>query len=1218
MKMLFFVFALTLSTVNATTHAQVRLNMDVKNATLQEVFRQITLLTGYEFVYSSNELRGIGRISLKAEEMELSDVLEACLRETHLWYLVEEEIIVISPKLSNPAKRQQAQPQRSLYISGKVVDAEGKPLPGATVQVKGTIIGTITDVDGKFRISLPERGAQELLITFIGMKSRTLLLTERPASGEWLLVMEEDLLHLDDVIVTGFKNIPKHELTGSVKRLEAEDILQGSKFSLDQMLAGQVAGMSVITTSGEPSATPKIRIRGTSSILSNKTPLWVVDGIILSDPTTVQSLQELENINLNGDDASYLIGNAIAGLNPQDIESINVLKDAAATSLYGIQAANGVIVVTTKRGHVGKAVIRYSGNVTLSRRESYKQRYLMNASERIKLSQEIMESAIPYGRFPTGIGYEGLYMQYQNKEITYDEFLTGLDKMAKRNTDWYDLLFRNPVSHNHTVSVSGGNEQTRYYASLGYTDSQGTAITSESQRYNASMSIDSWLRSNLNMSLKLSANTTRNRGFYGANPSEWARTTSRTIPAYNDDGSYHFYTTNYRTNSIDPSKEPLVLNYLNELQETGQRAAIMNLTTSLALRWDVINGLRYELIAGVVESRNTVQSWASDRSYTVAKIRGYNYGARDPFSADEEASTLPYGGTFSNSERRETDYSLRNQLTYTKTINEDHLFSVMGVSVIRSTLAKGYSSKAYGWRGDRGQLISPQVNVNNYKALVAASLLSPVIVDNVKNTVSWLGSASYSYKDKFILNGDIRTDGSNQFGENPEHRFLPVWSLSGKYTLSNEDFLKDNDLLTYLALRGSYGFQGNVDKNTSPDLVVQLQPYNSDRHFDMASIYLFPNPGLRWEQTESYTVGLEFALGQGRLSGTIETYKKYGTDMILRSEVPQYNGVDFTKINSGKMTNSGFEVDVIGYPIRTKEWEVGIGLVMGHNKNVVTKANSLIEGSNQKTRNANQVNGNAIIVSEAYGTLWSYRFAGLDHDTGLPLFYENGEKEAYLKKNGSFWEPSDASDTLAIRVPNYTVYDDAVDIVRSGAPTPTLTGGLNLSLRYKNLRVRAGFTFSVGGVDRLPALYNGEYDHVFDPIYNVSKELSNRWKKPGDEAFTNIPALYDRIAFQDLVKRSSSTGGKIRTTTNGTDLYDRSDIMIAPTDNLRMNNLNISYLLPDNFVNLLGVHNMDISFQATNLFLIADKAWRGRDPEQSGSANVRPPSTFTLGVNMSF
>ncbi|MDR1415099.1 MAG: SusC/RagA family TonB-linked outer membrane protein [Odoribacteraceae bacterium] len=1208
-------FALTLPTVNAVAHAQARLNMEVRDATLQEVFQQITRLTGYEFVYSSNELRGAARVTLKAENMELSDVLAACLQETRLWYLVEEEIIVISPKLSNPAKQQ---PQLSRFVTGRVVDADGKPLPGSAVQVKGTMVGAITDADGKFRLGLPEKGAQELFVTFIGMKSRTLPLANRPESGEWTIVLEEDLLHLDDVIVTGFKSIPKHEVTGSVKRLDAEDILQGAKFSVDQMLAGQVAGMSVITTSGEPSSTPKIRIRGTSSILGNQTPLWVLDGIILSDPTTVHSLQEIDNINLNGDDADYLIGNAIAGINPQDIESINVLKDAAATSIYGIQAANGVIVVTTKKGHVGRTLVRYSGNVTLSTRESYKQRYLMNASERIQLSQEIMEQAIPYGRFPAGIGYEGLYMQYQNKEITHEEFMTGLDKMAKRNTDWYDLLFRNPMSHNHTVSVSGGNEQTRYYASLGYTDSQGTAITSESRRYNATMSIDSWLRSNFNVSLKLSGNTTKNHGFNGVNPSEWARTTSRTIPAYNEDGSLHYYTTNYSSYTVDPAKEPLVINYINELHETGQEANISSLNLSLSLNWEIVNGLRYEMLAGFVENRNTSQAWASDHSNLVARIRGYNYGARDPFSVDEEASPLPYGGTFSNSERRETDYSIRNQFTYTRTFNDDHLFSVTGRSLVRSIIAKGFSSRAYGWRGDRGQLISPQVNDVNYNSLVSASLLSPVIVDNVKNTVSWAGDASYTYRDKLIFAGNIRADASNQFGENPKYRFLPVWSLSTKYTLSNEKFMEKSKIFNYLAFRGSYGFQGNVDGNTSPDLVAQLRAYNANKHFDMSSIYLLPNPDLRWEKTESYTVGMEFALLNGRVSGSVETYKKFGTDMLLRSELPQYNGVEFTKINGGKMTNTGIEADVTGYPVRTKDWEVGIGLVLGHNKNLITKANSLIEGSNQKNRNANQVNGNVIREGEAYGTLWSYRFAGLDPATGLPIFYEGGETGVYLAGSGSSWTLSDESDPLAIRVPNYTIYDDAVDIVSSGAPNPDLTGGFNLNFRYKNLRVRTNFTFSVGGVGRLPALYNGEYSHVFDPIYNVSKEVGNRWKKPGDEAFTNIPALYDVSAFQNLPKRPVSVGGKVRTTTPGTDLYDKSDIMIAKTDNLRMNSLGINYLLRGESLKTLGLQSMDISFQTTNLFLIAEKAWRGRDPEQSGSANVRPPSTYTLGFSLSF
>ena len=616
----------------------------------------------------------------------------------------------------------------------------------------------------------------------------------------------------------------------------------------------------------------------------------------------------------------------------------------------------------------------------------------------------------------------------------------------------------------------------------------------------------------------------------------------------------------------------------------------------------------------MVETQTVSRSWASDHSFHVAKIRGYNYGAREPFSADETASALPYGGTYSSNEQKATKYTLQNQLSFSREINEDHTFFIQGISYLESLVTKGYGSSAYGWRGDRGQLISPTINAGNYQRLYNAGLLSPTIVDNVKNKMAWRGNAAYTFRDKLIIDGRITSEASNQFGDNPKYRFLPLWSISGKYTLSNEEFLKENDLLTYLAVRASYGFQGNVDSNTSPDLVVKLESYSSAKHFDMSSIYMLPNPDLRWEKTESYNIGVDFAFGKGRVSGQLDVYKKFHTDLILQSQLPQYNGIEFTKINGGKMTNTGFDIDLTGYPVRTKDWEVSVGVVMGQSKNVITKANSLISGSNQKNRNANQVNGNAILEGQALGSLWAYRFAGLDHETGFPLFYENGESHTYLN-NGV---PYDASDTLAVRVPNFNVFDDAVDIVCVGAPTPTLTGGLNLKFRYKNLTLRTGLTFSVGGVDRLPALYNGEYNHVFDPIYNVSKEFVNRWKKPGDEEFTNIPVLHDEYKYQGVPRRNASTGGLIRTTTDGIALYDKSDIMVAPTDNLRMNRLGLSYILRGNSLRISGVQSLEFSFDMTNLFLIADKAWRGRDPEQSTSANVRPPSTYTLGVNLSF
>jgi TonB-linked SusC/RagA family outer membrane protein len=1108
------------------------------------------------------------------------------------------------------AYAQEAEPkeQKQEIIFGKVVDAKNTPLSGVTVSIQGTSVGAITDAQGTFMLRAYATPDARLHLSLLGMKPLTLLIKDRP-KGIWGITMQEAEHSMDDVIVTGYQDIKKNELTGSIKQVKAIDIMQSGKLSVDQMLAGQIAGMQVLTSSGEPSATAKIRIRGTSSIVSNKAPLWVLDGIILED---VSPNGPIDYSNLDGEDAAYLIGNAIAGVNPQDIESINVLKDAAATALYGVQAANGVIVVTTKKGREGPPKLSYSGSASVNMRDYYSKLYLMNSAERVLLSKEIEELGLTLDHYPTDIGYEGLRYQLNNKGYfegkqiaSRQDFNDALTTMASRNTDWYDLLFRNAVSHNHTVSLTGGNETTTYYASLGYNQTAGTAIGSESDRYNAMVKLTSWVNRRLYLNFQLSGSITDNAGFRsGANPDNWARTTSRAVPMYNDDGSLFFFETEDSYTETDPLVRKISMNYLNELEETGQTGKVSSLNAKLDLRWNIWDKLRYEFSGSVVSQNSTSESWATEYSNAVASIRKYPYGAVDPGSAEEKSSALPYGGIFSSSNSEQRSYTLRNQLAYEKSLSDDHVLSAQAISEIRSIVTKGFSSTAYGWRKDRGQLISPTVVAENWSKVTNA-ISKPSITDNVRNYVSWLGFASYAYKGKAMLNGNIRMDGSNQFGDNPKYRFLPVWSISGRYILTEEEFLKGNSMLSYLALRASYGLQGNVDKNTSPDLVARIEPYNSYYHFDMSTIAMLPNPDLRWEKTVSYNAGLDFSLWDRRIAGTMDVYKKMGTDIIMSTQVSYVTGETSVKINAGDMENTGMELDLTGFPVRTKNWELSVNLIYAYNKNVLTKANVLVdtrdEGKSIKANKEKMVNGSALIVGEALGTFYSYRFAGLNHETGLPVFYDNGSA-TYLNSNGD-------------EVPNYMVLPETADLVKSGVSTPPSAGGVNLSLRYKNLRLRTNFTYSLGGVKRLPNLYNSIND-LLDPSTNVSKEYISRWKEPGDEEFTNIPALYSSDAY-----RSSSAYYKpfiSNVPISGRTLYDRSDLRVASTDNIRLNSVTLSYLFHDKWVEAMHVSDVMLSLQVTNLFLIAHKEWHGRDPEQSASANASLPKTFTLNLNINF
>lgn len=1151
------------------------LSLKVKDLALKEVFQQIEQHSDYRFLYKSDEIAHLRVEKLKAENQSVEEILQQCLPALQLVYEVDDKLIIV--------KRQAVPslPQKMIQVTGKVKDKKGNPLPGVTVLVKGATMGVATDVDGNFKMEVPQAEGLEFVFSFIGMKTR--LVTYR---GEQHLdvVMEEDISEMDEVIVTGYQNISRRELASAVTQIKAAEVMQSGKFSISQMLSGQVAGMVVTQTSGEPGATPKIRIRGTSSIISSKAPLWVLDGIILDDPVSIDYSQ------LNGDDAAYLIGNAIAGINPQDIEEITVLKDASATAIYGVQAANGVIVITTKKGKAGPPRVSYNGTVSLSQRESYGALYLMNAGERVQLSQDIINSHLKYGRFPQNLGYEGLYLQYMNKDIDYDKFQNEVKRMVGRNTDWFDLLFRDVVSHNHTVSISGGDDRTTYYGSLGYADKLGTARGSSSRRYTASMKINSWVHKKVYVGLQLNASLTKNKGFHtSTNPNTWAYTTSRTLAAYNEDGSPCFYAT-----TVDPAgkKEALGLNYRNELENTGKEGRVTALTTKLDLRWNIWNGFRYDLSGSVLHQQTQDEEWANDRSYYVSQIRGYNYGSAASGSDWEKKSKLPFGGEMNKGTNEQTSYTIRNQINYSNVFHYDHVVAVSAISEIRSVVAKGISAKYRGWMPDRGQVIAPNLTSTYLSSLKD---LNPTMTDNVKNYVSWIGSATYSYKDKWVANANIRMDGSNQFGDNPKYRFLPIWSVAGKYTLTQENFLKDHPVLSLLSVRGSYGIQGNVDKSTSPDLVLKIGAIDEYTSLPESTIAYLPNPDLRWEKTTSYNVGLDFSLWKGRLSGVFDYYKKAGTDMIMSKQVSQVTGQKFVKINGGDLDNTGVELNVIGYPVRTENFEFGLGIIYSYNRNKLKKANDGKEITSQDL-----IAGNALMVGEALGTIYSYRFAGLDGTNGLPLFYD---------KVGHSTTVIDGE-----TVPNYSIYRDEADLVKSGVTTPPSSGSVKVHFRYKNLRLTADFLYSFGGVARLPEIYGKEYKNVFDPARNVTKELTGRWRTSGDEGRTSIPALYDAETYKNLPQREYMENRDIL---SGVAMYDESDLRVAKTDNLRLGSVNLSYMFSPKLTARMRLRDVMVSLQATNLFLVTDKRWHGRDPETLNS-NASLPKEYTLNLSISF
>ena len=1079
----------------------------------------------------------------------------------------------------------------SRQVQGVVISSEDNmPLIGASVYIKAedlskdgnspTITGVITDIDGKFNISVPE-GVTRLFCSYVGHEVQELKLV--PGKDQYEITLFPSAQMLDAVVVTGYQTVERRKLTAAVGKLNISDETIGAVKSIDQALAGQIAGLSVTSTSGAPGAPAKIRIRGTSSLNGTQDPLWVLDGIPLEGTDVPQS-----NV-LN--DVSNIQQSSIAGLNPADIENITVLKDAAATAIYGARAANGVIVITTKKGKVGKPVINFSSKFTYMPTLSTNRLNMLNSQEKVDLELELLRSNFAYGdnkggvsKIISGYGLTDAYKKGGWSALT-PEAQTDISRLRNTETDWGDILFRDAFNQEYSLSLSGGNERVTYYTSIGYYQENGNVKGVGLDRLNIVAKTSYKVNRMLKFGVSLFVNRRNNKTYltdtYGlVNPVYYSRKANPYYQPFDANGNY-VYDFDVQNNS----DTDLGFNIFEERKNTSNEETINALSSIFDAELRFNDKLKFTTQLGLQLDKASKEQIADKESFSMRIIRK-NSKYWDSASQSNKYF-IPDGGVHKAYENTNSQITWKAMGEYRDSFNDIHELEVMVGTELRKTWYETLFSAGYGF--DRQTLTTKPVVFPDEDRARQFPLHQKTYKENAY--VSFFSTASYSLMNRYTFGGSIRFDGSDLFGVDKKYRYLPLYSVSGLWRLSNEPFMQGTrKWVDKLSFRVSYGIQGNIDKNTSPFLlgkyiVDNILPGGSEHMIDINSA---PNKKLRWEKTQSVNVGLDFSVLNQAINLSVDYYYRKGTDLIGKQMLPLETGFVSTNINWASMVNKGVEVSLSTRNVATKNFSWYTNLNFAYNNNKVLR---------EAIPEAQTIPGREGYPVDA---IFAIKTAGLDEE-GYPLFYDKEGKKVTLKELYRLQDPFGLGFTVNSDV---TPAEERSFYSYIGSQDTPYTGGLINTFSYKNWELTANLSFNLGGYVRTTPSYNFIN---FDRGQNVNSDILDRWTPENTDG--RLPALIT----------SEKRADEYYWYDQKSEIYKNLDIWVKKLNYFRLQNLRLGYRLPEKMTKSLGMGSASVAIEGRNLLVFGSSYKNFLDPESMYNPYAPPiPKSITFSLNLNF
>ncbi len=1016
-------------------------------------------------------------------------------------------------------------------VTGKVVDETNSPLPGVSIVLKGTQRGTVTDGNGQFKLDVPDANAT-LIFSFVGYQPQEIAVGNQTAIN---LTLKGDSKVLEEIVVIGYGTLKKSDLTGAVGSVKADQLLERPAPSLTQALSGRMAGVQVNTNSGRPGGRTTIRVRGFSSINSSNNPLYVVDGVMLPQGNQNQFTSAIDYIN------------------PNDIVSVEVLKDASSTAIYGARGANGVILVTTKKGKAGEGTVTYNADFSVNTIGPNRPEVL-NAKQYLAVEDLAWANMAKYDP----VGWAAGKWAYLNPKLRRtDPRIFDANGNPLYDTDWFKETSQNSLSQNHQLGFSGGNERTQYSFSLNYRDDQGLIKTSYMKRYAGRFTIDDQIKKWLKVGGTLSYNN-QSENLVDINDAV-ARQIVEDFP---------FMPTRYADGTFANNRDyPYAEGTMSSLHRLMGRKYILNTQTTVGSMYSNINiakGLEMRTVFGV-----NVLTQENNQSQT----RTLNIGGN---------------GNASTSNRKESFWSLENYLTYNKQIGDKHsLTALLGIS--------WQETNAFSMSASINNFATDYFGFNN----LGAGATNPGVGSGASRFAfnSYFGRINYTLANKYLFTLTGRADGSSKFGDNHKFAFFPSGAFA--WRLSEEEFLKGNNVISNLKLRTSFGLTGNSEIPAYSSLALLSSNYATlynDSRVSGTGISRLANPDLRWEKTAQADVGVEVGLLKGRVNIEADLYYRETTDMLLDAPVPRTSGYATIRRNVGSMYNKGIEIAINSTNIDNGvvQWNTTFNISMNRNKvlSLATPSDIFNVGGPNFTNPTN-----VIRIGEPVGSFWGLTRLGV---------WSEAEREEAAKftsyRNGLTILPGDIK-YLDVNG-DKAITDADRSIIGNGSPKGW--GALTNTVRYKNLDLTLELQYMYGNDVMLMNLHPSEDRQA---LANSYTSVLNAWTPQNQN--TMIAEIRDtRAGYVTNVDSHWIKNGSF----------------------LRGRNLLLGYTFPSHVTSKLKLSRLRVYTSAQNFFLLVEDKIVG-DPEvtptnqgDGNSAfsqgmiwhNYPKPTTYMLGIQVGF